>query len=68
MLLELASILSSPLIIFTSLQTMPVLLITPSVIQHATLRIHLACNHYGAGHYNAVFGDESNDNQYDRNK
>ena len=67
--LALANILSSPLIIFTSLQTMPVLLITPSVIQHATPIIHLAFNHYGAGHYDAVvFSDESNDNQSDRNK
>ena len=47
---------------------MPVLLITP-VIQHATPRIHLAFNHYGVGHYDAVvFGDESNDNQSDGNE
>ena len=67
--LALANILSSPLILFTSLETMPVLLITPSVIQHATPRIHLAFNHYGVGHYDAVvFSDESNDNQSDRNE
>ena len=62
--LALANLLSSPLLIFTSLQTMPVLLITPSVIQHATPRIHLAFNHHGAGHYDTVvFTDASDDNQ-----
>ena len=67
--LVLANIVSSPLIIFTSLQTMPVLLITPSVVQHATPRIHLAFNHYGAGHYDAVvFCDESIDNQFGPNE
>ena len=63
------NIVSSPLIIFTSLQTMPVLLITPSVIQHATPRIHLAFNHYGAGHYDAiVLCDKSIGNQSGRNE
>ena len=45
--LALANLLSSPLLIFTSLETMPVLLITPSLVRDAIPRIYLAFNQYG---------------------
>ena len=42
--LALANILSSPVMVFTSLPTMPVLLISPSVMENALPAIYLAFN------------------------
>ena len=52
--LALANILSSPVLLFTSMETMPVLLITPSIMRDAVPRVHLAFNQFGAGHYDAI--------------
>ena len=51
--LAMANILGSPLIIFSSLETMPVILITPASTT-ALPTIHLAFNQFGAGHYDGV--------------
>lgn len=52
--LALANLLSSPVLLFTSMETMPVLLITPSIVRDAIPRVHLAFNQFGAGHYDAI--------------
>lgn len=52
--LALANILSSPVLLFTSMETMPVLIITPSIMRDAVPRVHLAFNQFGAGHYDAI--------------
>ena len=57
--LALSNILSSPIIVFTSLQTMPVLLISPSSMQDALPAVYLAFNQFGAGHYDAVISNDA---------
>ena len=52
--LALANVLSTPLLLFTSMTTMPVLLITPSVIGDAIPCLYLGFNTFGAGHYDAI--------------
>ena len=51
--LAMANLIGSALIIFTSLETMPVLLITPSSTSGLP-PIYLAFNQFGAGHYDAI--------------
>jgi hypothetical protein len=62
--LALANLLSSPVLLFTSMETMPVLLITPSEIvdSAAVPRIYLASNQFGAGHYDSIISTGT-DNQ-----
>ena len=57
--LALANILSSPILIFTSLQTTPVLLISPSTMHNALPAVYLAFNQFGAGHYDAVISNDA---------
>ena len=52
--LALANVLSTPLLLFTSITTVPVLLITLSVIGDAIPRLYLGFNQFGAGHYDAI--------------
>ena len=51
--LAMANLIGSPLIIFTSLETMPLLLIMPSSTSGLP-PIYLAFNQFGAGHYDAI--------------
>ena len=64
--LTLSNILLSPIIIFTSLQTMPVLLISPSSMQSALPAVYLAFNQFGAGHYDAVISNDVSTNSQAR--
>ncbi len=52
--LALVNILSSPVLLFTSMETIPVLIITPSTMREAVPRVYLAFNQFGAGHYDAI--------------
>lgn len=56
--LAMANLLGSPLVIFSSLETMPVLLITPTSTKEGVPPIYLAFNQFGAGHYDAINVEE----------
>lgn len=56
--LAMANLLGSPMIIFSSLVTMPVLLITPTSVTEGIPPVYLAFNQFGAGHYDAVNVEE----------
>ena len=65
--LALANMVSSPVLLFTSMGTMPVLLITLSIMRDALPRVHLAFNQFGAGHYDAI-NIVSRDSKHERMK
>ena len=59
--LALANVLSTPLLLFTSNETMPVLSITPSTIHDAIPCLYLRFNQFGAGHYDAISIHKNNE-------
>ena len=61
--LALSNVLSTPLMLFTSMETMPVLLITPSTIRDAIPCLYLGFNQFGAGHYDAISIRNSENNE-----